>query len=720
MNRSGAPKFEAELRTSPNPVIALLLVSAAVLGPLAWSLPNPSTAQNVALLLWGLSGAAWLLGRRNARIGCFSTVVAVTVVIHAVHAWLGVPGFLSLLAIPTVLAAAMMGLPTATALAVGQSLLLVPGFLARSITTAEATIALLGIWVMLGMMCAVHRPVRQLSRWCWEHFERARDLLEEARNRQADLKDALDALAHANRQLALANDKLAAMRLVAEEARKAKAAFVANVSHEFRTPLNMIIGLVDLVMETPEVYGEQLPQQLLHDLEIVQRNCDHLASMINDVLDLSQIQAGRLGLHKDYLDFREVIDKAVSVVSPLLRKKAVSLGTEIPDDLPQVYCDPTRIRQVILNLLSNAARVTEEGSITIRASAGKDHVVVSVADTGPGIAPEDAQRIFEPFHQASRPIYRQANKSGSGLGLSISKEFVEMHGGRMWLESQRGVGSTFHFRLPISPLAGPAAPPQRWIAEGWVERTARAETPIARLERRVILCDGNGELWSLFSRYSDQVEFVNTRNLTEVSRQLKRTAAQAVVINATSPDRLWPLVEQASSQMPDMPIIGCSLPRRAENALGAGAKAYLLKPLTRADLQVAFDAVGEPVKRVLVVDDETDARTLLTRRLHVYDSDLQVITASSGQQALEQMRSNRPDLVLLDMVMPDMDGWQVLDIKAQDEATQDLPVVVISGRDPQDEPMSSRLILGTMGAGLSISKLLRCSGELSALMLQPD
>jgi len=716
MNESSAPRFATELRISPRPLIGLLLVPAVALVLLAWNLPDPSSALNLALLLYALAGATGILVIWKPWLGRWVTIITLVAAVQLVHSWLGVPGFLALMAIPTALAAAMVGLPAATATTIAETALLLLG---PHISSSETLVALIATWAALGMMYLVHRPIHQLARWSWEHFQRASDLLEQARDRQAELKEALDALAHANRQLTLTNEKLAAMRLVAEEAQKTKAAFVANVSHEFRTPLNMIIGLTDLLTETPEVYGERLHPELLQDLEIVHRNCEHLASMVNDVLHLSQLEAGRLALHREHIDLADIIDGALAVVRPLLNKKGLRLRVAVPDDLEEVYCDQTRIRQVILNLISNAVRFTEAGNIAVRAAQEGQWVVVSVSDTGPGISPDDAERIFEPFQQATKKLWRSQN--GSGLGLSISKQFVELHGGRMWLESRVGVGSTFSFKLPISPLIEPTGPPGRWISEGWVQRKSRrVDVPTARLEQRVILCDETGELWPLFSRYDDSAEFVDTRNLAQTTGELQRCPAQAVVLNAGSPDELWSLVEQARLRMPDVPIIGCSLPPRAGRALTSGAIDYLLKPLTRSALQGALEAVDRPVRRVLVVDDEEDALRLLARMLRACDGTLEIATASSGPQALEELRSSPPDLVLLDILMPDMDGWLVLAAKNREEAIRDIPVVIISAQDPQDQPLTSRAVVATMGEGLSISKLLRYSRQVSALLLQPD
>jgi signal transduction histidine kinase/CheY-like chemotaxis protein len=721
MNTLTVPRFDAELRISPRPVLIVLAISGILVGAyLSMASAGESLSSrglSYALITWALSAALWFLEDWRPLLGRWATIAALAIVIPWVGQWFALAGFLALLSIPIALAAALISPPAAALTAVAQTILilLLPQYAQQSV--GETMASLIAIWVMLGLMYAIYQPVLKLSLWSWEHFSRARELLDEARDRQVELKQALDDLAHANRQLALINERLAATRLIAEEAQKTKAEFVAQVSHEFRTPLNMIIGLIDLLMETPKVYGEDLPEALFKDLGIVHRNCEHLASMINDVLDLSQIEAGRLALHREEFSLADVILRALAVVRPLLDKKGLSLKVDIAQDLPRIHCDRTRIRQVILNLVSNAARLTEAGGLTVQARADGRFVVVSVNDTGPGISPEDKERIFEPFYQGAK-VWR--SQSGSGLGLSISKQFVEMHGGQMWVESQFGAGSAFFFRLPIHPFMDPVAPPQRWIAESWVDRSPKSQLPASHFQQRVVLCDESGDLHPVLERYADDIEFVDVRNLEQAERELQHAAARAVLINAASVQDLIGLVEQAGREMPDTPIIGCSLPPRMEQAHTAGASGYLLKPLLLAGLEEALDATGQELARVLVVDDDPDALPLLTRMLQIYDPALEVVTASNGQQALDMLRSTQPDLMLLDILLPDLDGRQVLTIKGQEEAIRDIPVIVISAQDPRDQPLESKYLVATMGRGLSVSKLLRSTRDLAQLLLQPD
>jgi len=622
-----------------------------------------------------------------------------------------------------VLALVTLGLKGAIVLAIAETgILLAPATHCASklLTTSDVAAFVVSVWVTVVLLAVISRLTFDLAQWAWRHFEQGRRLLEESRDRQSQLKQALEDLAYANQQLALLNEKLVAMRGIAEEARRAKAAFVANVSHEFRTPLNMIIGLIDVVKENPGIYGRQLPLSLVEDLSIVHRNCEHLAGMINDVLDLSQIEAGYLVLHKESVDLEETIESTLATVRPLLNKKHLQLQVLVPDDLPTIYCDRTRIRQVILNLLSNAARFTERGSIRVSARNEGGAVVVSVQDTGPGISPEHASHIFEPFHQAATGISGQ--KGGTGLGLSISRKFIELHSGRIWLESEPGRGSTFSFAIPVSPPIEPVAKPEGWIAEGWVQRRLGPSIPRERLVDRIVVCDetDSQELCQLFSRYLPHVHFVPIEELDLAPDGLQACPAQALIVNSARAERVWPLVQTVREKMPDTPIIGCALPPRIDQASGLGTIGYLVKPLKRADLDRVLQDIGKPIQRVLVVDDDADAIHMLTLMLRACNSGLDIISATSGPAGLHLLEEQVPDVLLLDILMPGMDGWELLKAKNQQDRLRDIPVVLISAQDPHDKPVRSDMFVATLGEGLSVGKLLRCVREVSAMLLQAD
>jgi signal transduction histidine kinase/CheY-like chemotaxis protein len=726
--------FESELRLSPRFVIIALLVLGVLLvltTPLWGDADRQLEVMILALLIYLSIPLGWLLIAHRPHAGRWFSILIVVALTWLASTWFRVPGALTLLALPPALAATIatprVGILVALVESVGMVPLAIadPQALSASILVAplpwgEVAVAMAVIWALQGFIHAIYQPTHRVARWSQAYYQRARGLVQEARDRRADLEQALDDVAHTNRQLALANERLAALRMIAEEAQKTKTAFVAKVSHEFRTPLNMIIGLVDLLIETPDVYGEHLPSNLMEDLEIVHRNCQHLSSMINDVLDLSRAEAGGLAVHKERVDLKEVINDALLVIQPLMEKKSLSLETEIGSDVDAIFCDRTRIRQVILNLVSNAARFTEHGGITVRAKRREQSVLVSVQDTGPGIAPEDAERIFEPFCQGQNKLWR--DREGSGLGLSISKQFIELHGGRIWLESELGAGTTFYFDLPLSLRDTRPARPDRWIKEEWIwmEDKVKASRPELPQQTRVVISDRTGTLHSALDRHAEQIELVDTRSWPQTLHELREYPAHAVIINATSPEDLWETLDAARSAVPDTPIIGCHVPPRITHALEAGASNYLVKPVTHGQLAEMLEGIERPPENVLVVDDDPDVVRLLTRMLLVINSDLQIETASRGSEALAKLRDNQPDLMLLDVMMPDMDGWTVLELKERDARIADVPVVFVSARDPEKQPMASEVLLATIGSGLSLNKLLRCSVGLSTLLLHPE
>jgi CheY-like chemotaxis protein len=378
---------------------------------------------------------------------------------------------------------------------------------------------------------------------------------------------------------------------------------------------------------------------------------------------------------------------------------------------------------VVLNLVSNAARFTEHGGITINLTRRAQHVVVEVADTGPGIGPEDAASIFEPFCQGASNIWR--DKGGSGLGLSISQQFVKLHQGRMWLESEPEVGSSFYFELPISPPVERAPTPGRWIRGDWVWRedsfrTDQALAPEGPPKPRVVVCDQGGGLASEFERFGDVIELVRADGLKGTLEEAQDCMANVVVLNAPSSRELPALLEEARRLVPTTPLIGCSVPPAAQTAVAVGAAGYLVKPVSAEDLRMVLESTGRRVQRVLVVDDDPDAVALFCQMLRLCDGGLQIESALSGERAMEKLSERPYDLVLLDVLMPGLDGWQLMDRLHANGWHGRPSIYFVSAQDPADRPPTSGLLLATVGEGLSIVKLLRCSLELARLMLTPD
>ena len=720
--------FQSETRVSSKLAIALLAASGLAFLFFGEAQSDPVLqlrALSLEALFYVAAASAWRLETWRPLAGRWFAILALVVLVLVTNSWIAFPGLLTLLVVPAALAVPLISLPAAIGVAIGETMLLLvlPSVAFAGANPAARGVAGLVIWMVLGVTTLVVRSVYQYGRWSSERLQRAQDLAAEARNRRGELEQTMAALASANRQLALANERMTALRTIAEEARRTKAAFVANVSHEFRTPLNMIIGLVDLMVDSPEIYSVVLTPEMVEDLQVVHRNCEHLSTMINDVLDMTRMEGGHLALHRERVDLREVIESSVAAVRPLLAKKNLTLKLAIPKEVPRVYCDRTRIKQVFLNLVSNAARITEEGGITIQVETRDKRALVSIVDSGPGIAREDAGRIFEPFCQADSGLWRDTG--GTGLGLSISRQFVRLHGGQMWLESRLGVGTTFFFTLPISsPLEHTARPGHR-IREDWVwrepsfrpDRASHAQHPVKPC---IVVCDETGAIHPQLRRYSDEIEFIDVPSVTQIARVLRDRAARAVVLNVVEPGALWPLLETVKREAPNMPIVCCSVPPQARRAVDFGALGYLIKPIRRTTLEEAIRSAGKGVRRVLLVDDDPDVLRLFTRMLRVCDEGLEIVTASSGRQAVEQLRLAPPDLMLLDIVMPDMDGWQVLETARNDEQIGDVPTYFVSAQDPEARPPSSSFLLAAMDGGLSLNKLLHGCLEMSSLLLAPE
>lgn len=672
------------------------------------------------LILFATATVTGLLEQWRGWAGRWFIVLWLSTLCSLATVWTNLPALFALAALPLVLAFVMLGLGASIALTVGQALLLLilhtSGF--ATFTSLDLAIGITANGLTVGLLASLYRLWQQKILQVWHSYEQSRRLLDEARTRNETLDQTLDDLLHANRQLDLLNERLAALRLAAEDAQRTKAAFVAKVSHEFRTPLNMIIGLTDLLIEPPATYSGKLPESLYHDIEIVHRNCVHLASMIDDVLDLSQTEAGRLALRKEWVDLTEDIGSAVAAVEPLIDKKGLSLTVQVPQTLPVIYCDRTRIRQVLLNLLSNAARYTEVGKITLAVEVHTNEITISVTDSGPGIAAEDVQRIFEPFFQVASAQGRA--QSGSGLGLTISKQFVEMHDGKLWVESQFGVGSTFFFTIPLTTIASPLAKADRWLNEGWLWRDRLLRQPLPSLPHRLrmILCDLTGDLLAICADadLSASIEVVECLTLVQAMEEAQNCPSHLLWINAPASE-LIPMVTQACIAVADTPIIATAFCTQSDLVLGKGALEYLIKPVTRADIQAALQLVGTTVERILVVDDDSETRQLLVRMVLACDDTIETIESNTGSDALTQLRSRQPDLLLLDMMLPDMNGTQLLEQKLQEPTICHIPTVIISAQDPSSHQDNSKLLIITQAGGLSFEKLLHCALDFSTMTL---
>jgi len=655
-----------------------------------------------ALVLWLLGMVvAILLGSwlvQNPALVQLSMVLPLIAVI-TVSGWAGIAAEVVVIALVWMTTQAAFG----AALPTDQALLII---------VAAAFIGLLG-W-------ATRAELLTVAAWSMASSDEARARLAQVREDRLALEQSRADLIQANNELARLSNRLKVLERIAEEALQAKTEFVANVSHELRTPLNMIIGFADVISRSPQVYGGRLPPALLTDIAAIRRNADHLATLVNDVLDLSQVEAGRMALSREPVAISPTIYAALAVVKGLFDARGLYLKSEIDPALSPVFCDETRIRQVIINLLGNAGRFTEKGGVILQCREQGQEVIVSVTDTGPGIAEQDQKRIFEPFQQVDVSTRRQ--HGGSGLGLTISKQFVEMHGGRMWLESEVGVGTTINFTLPLespTPLAlGADYRFRRSITPddelGYRLRTHRSQAPVPVLTERLVVVDPEHILPRLLSHYLPGVEVELAPDVPGAVAALRRSPAQAMLVNISP---YAPLPATALSNLPfGTPAITCWLPGEHEAARRLGVVEYLIKPLSHEKLDEALARLGSEIKTVLIVDDEEDELHLFARMLEANEQRYSVLQVTTGQRALSMLRSRRPHVLLLDLMMPGMNGFQVLEEKARDPLIRDIPVIIISSRDPAGDLIVSNTLTVTQGAGLSQRNLVACIQALGKIL----
>ena len=537
-----------------------------------------------------------------------------------------------------------------------------------------------------------------VTRWSLASFAEAQRHMEEARRRRAQLAVALKDLDQAYYRLGRANAVLVAAWKAADEAERFKAEFVANVSHELRTPLNLVIGFSDTMMTSPESYGGvALPGAYRSDLHAIHHSARHLLALVDDVLDLSRIEAGRLSLAREEIQLTDLVAEAIEIVRNYIGAKGLDLRVEVAPDLPSLRLDRLRIRQVMLNLLVNAVRFSERGWIEVRVNREGDVVRVRVSDTGRGIPQDDLPKIFEEFRSIEQPVSDW--HSGTGLGLPISRKFVELHGGRMGVESTYGEGATFWFTLPCGPGEPRPTPPR--LARPMPARVGAGE-------RAVVVVHEDPQVVPLLQRYLDGFWLLGAADVEQGLALAEEVRAVALVADAGQVG----LPPQAS-----VPVVVCPLPSGRRAAAALGAEDLLVKPVAQRQLLEAIDRLGRPARRVLIADDDPDIVRLFQRMLHSRFPGRRCTEAYNGEEALALMRREPPDLVLLDLAMPKVDGRTVLERMAADPALREVPVIIVSAKSQDfiNLELSGPLQVWPAG-GFGLGEIVRALGALLSVM----
>ncbi len=499
-------------------------------------------------------------------------------------------------------------------------------------------------------------------------------------------------LGSALRTARLYRDALEGRRL-AEEANRLKSRFLSTVSHELRTPLNLITGLSALLLRE----GEQVDQARClvsrEDVEHIYASAQHLDGLIRDVLDLARSEVEQLRLVCEPLDLAEVLQPVLAIGRQLARDKGLAWQVEIPEKLPRVWGDRTRLRQVVLNLVNNAVKFTAKGHVALTVTAGDDRVTVLVQDTGLGIPSDEQEAIFDEFRQSERTAAR--GYGGLGLGLAICKRLVELHGGEIGVCSsgEEGGGSMFYFSLPamtVSPAPSLAEAYQVWLLTKDAQGGSLLRDHLARQGLEVMVYQMDGE---------DKRDWLTA---------LAVGAPQAVVLDRqVAAERGWEVVNvlKGNPATRHVPVLFYAFADDSDSGSLLEID-YLTKPMSTAELAEALARQRvlreEAERKILVIDDEPQVLMIHARIVESQSPNYRVLRARNGREALEIIRQERPDLVLLDLMMPELDGFGVLEAMREEEMSRNIPVIVLTGQVLTEEDMArlNRGVASVLGKGL--------------------
>ncbi|MDQ6676387.1 MAG: response regulator [Acidobacteriota bacterium] len=466
---------------------------------------------------------------------------------------------------------------------------------------------------------------------------------------------------------------------LALEASQAKSTFLANMSHELRTPLNAIIGYSEMLQEEAEESGDL---STVPDLQKIRNSGKHLLELINAVLDLSKIEAGKMDLYLETFSVAALADEVISIVQPLAEKNGNLLLKTCPIDIGSMHADVTKIRQGLLNLLSNACKFTEKGTVSLlvkrESVEGVDWITFAVTDTGVGLTEEQAQSLFEPFTQADSSTTRKFG--GTGLGLAITRRFVQMMGGEVQVSSEPGKGATFTIRIPANIMG-------RKSADGSTEAVAQNSRGSQKKKDAgiVLIIDDDPAVHELLRHSIGKQGFQVEGALTgeEGLRMARKLRPQAITLDVMMPGMDgWTVLSNLKND-PDLahiPVIMLTIVDEKNRGYSLGAADYLTKPIERERLSAVLMRFRKTTaSEALVVEDDPGSRDVLCRLLET--DGWKVIQAVNGREALDRITEKIPGVILLDLMMPEMDGFEFLQqLRLRDEWKL-IPIIVVTAKD---------------------------------------
>jgi PAS domain S-box-containing protein len=523
-----------------------------------------------------------------------------------------------------------------------------------------------------------------------------------------ELRVEIDERKRAEQEVHRVNVELAKAHQQALEASQVKSAFLANMSHELRTPLNAVIGYSELLQTIAVKKGQT---DTLADLEKINRAGKHLLALINDVLDISKIEAGKMQLFLETLDVKQLSQDALSTVQPLVEKNGNKLETYLADNLGTIHTDLTRLRQCLFNLISNACKFTKQGTIVLsvlrETVLDRDWLLFRVRDTGIGMTQEEMGRLFQVFTQADASTTRKYG--GTGLGLAITRSLCRMMDGDITVDSAPGQGTTFTLRLPaaVNSVPAPAVAPAPAVID------AVQPTAVPQGQSTVLVIDDDPTTCELLTRFLSRegLAVVSARSGKEGIRLARQVRPRAIILDVMMPGMDgWTTLTalKADAQLASVPVVLLTIVDDKSMGFALGASDYLLKPVDPERLSAVLQRYRGANRSILVIEDDPDARALMSQLL--WDQGWAVRVAADGRAGLACASAQPPDLILLDLMMPEMDGFAFLLELRRLESGRSIPVVVLSAMEitEQDE---ARLV----GQG-HVARVLRKGNSLEGVL----
>jgi PAS domain S-box-containing protein len=468
-----------------------------------------------------------------------------------------------------------------------------------------------------------------------------------------------------------------------ERANQMKSEFLASMSHELRTPLNAVIGFSELMLDgiTGDINDEQ--QECLND---ILSSGQHLLELINDVLDLSKVEVGKMEFRPVDLDISDVINEAVQTVKSLLDQKEHTVNIHVEEGIGQVYADKSRLRQVLLNLLSNATKFTHQGGIIdVTAETNDGMCLIGVKDNGIGIKKEDQEKIFEVFTQAE--TIQDETPKGTGLGLTLTRQFLMAMNGEIWVKSDYGKGSTFFFTIPFVKSADTSS-----VSAGETMTEKAGQRLLnQRKQVKVLIIDDDSVTRRLFSAWltEEGYSIAEASNADEGVKQADTLLPDIVILDILMPDKDgWYVLKELKSKVEtsDIPVVITSFGEEKEMAFSLGAIDYFNKPINKKRFQKRIAEIGlKQYDRVLVVDDNPADIRLVSSILET--EGITTFSADGGKEGIEIIVREKPSLIVLDLMMPDLSGFEVIEKLHESEETKNIPIIVLTIKDLSNDEL---------------------------------